>query len=626
MAARAPGRAASLLALLLAAAAGGALQGEAADLPAAPRPDLVPSALATRPGNLTDNATATLVATLLNQGNGSAPAVNVTFAVDGEPLARAHAPALDAYASAELEVAWNATEGNHTVRVAVDPEDEVNESDEANNVANFTLRVRPAPPPLPDLVVIDVGPRDPDVPVGENATFQARVLNTGAGPAANVTVRFEVDGDPLGNASVERLEAREGATLRSEGWRVRPGNHTVRAAVDPKDNVTEENEGNNVLAVRFRAAEGLFLGPDLRVSDVFVDPPNLTAGMDVAFVALIDNPGTEARENFTVLFLLDNATLKEVQLQGMGANGTAQVRAGWHAQAGEHVLDVQVDAEGRVNDSSRLNNALPLRFAVPRPDQRPDLVLDLLTAPAVIDVGDEVRLTAVVRNNGTWPSRATGVRFAVDGVVLDTAALPTLLPGQTASVASPPWTATPGNHVMLAKVDPQSLVAEDGERDNVLVRNLTVPRGLDANLTARADLVVAKLSWEPLAPAPGQGVVLRALVANRGNRTVGPFQVEFVVDGQVLDREPLAGLGTEPAVLLSRPWTAAPGTHTLGVRVDPTDQRRERQEGNNVAYAVLEVKAPGLFARPVPGPDAWLAAAAAACAASWRPSRQRPKR
>ncbi|MCA1814298.1 MAG: hypothetical protein LC624_10180 [Halobacteriales archaeon] len=561
-------------------------------------PDLVAVNLTSDPARLNANVSATFTVRIANHGNASSNATTVRFAVDGALLGNASLPILDPARNASVSSpVWLAIEGNHTLDVTVDPGNASGQDANAtrNDDATFAISVGPAGPRQADLVVLDVAPEDSQPQPGVNVTFKARIANLGDGPAGAFTVSFLVDEEILGNATVPHgLLPGEGVTVRSPGWVVAGGNHSISAFADPQDAIPEQNEGNNQLTLPFRASAALFAGADVRVGDVLIDPPQPQPGKLLNFTALVQNPGIAVAQTFAVLFLLDNDTLDRQLVHGLAANGTVELRVSWVATAGAHELVVQADPEGAVNDTSRLNNALPLDFTVPTLDERADLVLDLLTAPANVDVGDRIGFTAVVRNQGTWPSVGTVVKFLVDGSELGNARIGPLQPGDTARAASPPWNATRGLHVLTARVDPAHVVPEWDELNNTLTRNLTVPTiaGLDASLLP--DPAVLKVRWQPLQPKEGETVVLEAVVGNAANGTAGSFRITFLLDGTEFDAARVPGVGSDQVHVLSKPWTAQPGQHTVGARLD-LDNGLEREQGNDVAYAVLDVPSTGLF-------------------------------
>lgn len=97
-----------------------------------------------------------------------------------------------------------------------------------------------------DLAVVSVTPSGGPFVPGEPVTFLVAVRNNGTVPVNNVEVALLVDGTAVVNATVGSIPPGE---LRGFAlpWTVLPGQHTIRAAVDPSDRLSEFDETNNVL-------------------------------------------------------------------------------------------------------------------------------------------------------------------------------------------------------------------------------------------------------------------------------------------------------------------------------------------------------------------------------------------
>jgi len=85
-----------------------------------------------------------------NQGSSPLPPVPIVLAVDDEQYAEWRLPAaLSPGASAAWELTWTAVRGSHVVLAAVDPLNDVVESNEANNSGFISLGVGMEPEPSP---------------------------------------------------------------------------------------------------------------------------------------------------------------------------------------------------------------------------------------------------------------------------------------------------------------------------------------------------------------------------------------------------------------------------------------------------------------------------------------------
>jgi hypothetical protein len=105
-------------------------------------------------------------------------------------------------------------------------------------------------PALPDLALTDADLTlsAERVRGGDEVTITAEVRNIGDAGATDVAVRFEVDGEPLGDVqSIATIEAGSSDTA-SVVWSTRQlnGEHTITVTADPDGAITELDEANNV--------------------------------------------------------------------------------------------------------------------------------------------------------------------------------------------------------------------------------------------------------------------------------------------------------------------------------------------------------------------------------------------
>lgn len=137
-------------------------------------------------------------------------------------------------------------------------------------------------------------------------------------------------------------------------------------------------------------------------------------------------------------------------------------------------------------------------LAAPAALSKPDLVVsDLSIQPVGPAAGETVTLSATVRNVGT--DQAVGsfnVRFQVDGILLDSPAVPFGLDVGRQETVSVRWTAEPGTHTITAEADqPFDRIDETSERNNTLVATVVV-RPSPSSLSPLSDLKVAVARFE----------------------------------------------------------------------------------------------------------------------------------
>ena len=242
---------------------------------------------------------------------GVSSSFNVSFSVDGAEIARTIVPMVAANGTAQASTLWTATTpGTHAVAFAADPDDEVRESDEANNTATITIIVRGP----------DLSPWNITIEAEANATytdpfaanFTSAPLPARLGGTVNVTFEAaNVGVDPVTDAfEVEVVQTQGHLGPPIPGWRFSasvtttlvpgahagpwtaawpvpssPGFYYLNVTVDAGDQAPESSEANNTFVVLITVS-----GPDYRIGGVD-GPAKVTAGATVSFAVEVRNDG-----------------------------------------------------------------------------------------------------------------------------------------------------------------------------------------------------------------------------------------------------------------------------------------------------------------------------------------------
>ena len=281
--------------------------------------------------------------------------------------------------------------GSYLVRVEIDPvtsdrpAGRVRERVETNNLVDTPILIQG-----PDLMPLglDLVPPSP-VAQGDKVTLKASLVNLGVEPAGNFVVDFSWCGvvDPTGLAP--ELRCHSVGSVSFPGMSVNnpelvewildtsvlsPGEYLVRVAVDPSDEVQEQNELNNELLVPLvilgGAAES---AADLVPSSLSLDSAS-TGRVRVS--ARITNQGQEPAGAFVVQFFYEDKSrpaalpqwvLFDVRLAaGLGADETTRLQATLsNPPCGPFQITVVVDAAGEVGESDEGNNAISKTVVLP---------------------------------------------------------------------------------------------------------------------------------------------------------------------------------------------------------------------------------------------------------------------
>ncbi|MFL5741632.1 MAG: CARDB domain-containing protein [Flavisolibacter sp.] len=136
---------------------------------------------------------------------------------------------------------------------------------------------------------------------------------------------------------------------------------------------------------------------------------------------------------------------------------------------------------------------------------------------------------------------------------------------------------SPGVHFIKIITDDTGIVAEEDETNNAFTTFITVPA---------PDLTVSKISVTPTAVSPGSSVVFKATIKNSGKHCTG-FLVRFEVNGvQIGAKKSVSSLNEKDAVeVTSDPFTVTNAENTCGplvtVTADSDAAITESDETNN---------------------------------------------
>lgn len=164
-----------------------------------PPPDLVIEQLTWSPENPTENSTMAFAVTVKNEGPGGAGSVCIDLYIDDSALGQEAIPGIDAGASVTRNFTWKARAGSHNIRVVADAENDVVETDEANNEksADFSASLPPEAPPAPVPGPVSISRPKPLASVklsnqsgtavpGEDVIFNLDAANDAASPGMTI--------------------------------------------------------------------------------------------------------------------------------------------------------------------------------------------------------------------------------------------------------------------------------------------------------------------------------------------------------------------------------------------------------------------------------------------------------
>jgi len=506
------------------------------------------------------------------------------------------------YGTATFDLALYA--GSYDFYVKVDPENDIEEGSETNNIASRSITVRPIEFQGIDLAISSSGisfiplyPRE-----GDTITISAIIRNSGDRDAHDVGVKL-YDGNPIsGTQLVEHtystiMSGHEKTLTLTANFP--EGSHEIYVVVDPDNTLQEISEINNT------AQKTLTIMPpgeviDLAVTtdDIRFEPQVPEVGEEVTIVCGIRNAGTVRVENVKVRIYEGNPTAGgrllypefTISFIDAGVFGSITIHHDTTDWGGDHLIYVVADPENAIIEEDEENNRASRILTVSSLG-----VIDVAVTAAGITfnpaepvTGDSVTVNCVVENIGDENVSQADVSFYVDGQLLgdDTAAD---IPAGGSAPASISWdtTSLPGVHIISVVVDLSNTIPEINEFNNEAEKEITVKA---PNLSVSAD----DLNFSNPAPLQGETFTLTAVVHNIGDIdtediTAALYDGDPEGGGIKLDETtigPISAGSTDNAVFSLALDT---GTYKLYVAVDPQNVIVEANEKNNIAARSITV-------------------------------------
>ncbi len=319
---------------------------------------------------------------------------DVSFFSDGQLIADDTINSIGAGGVANASVVWIPDVGTHTIRVEIDSQDFIGESDETNNSAEIVTVV-----PMPDLAPHDILVNDGAVysyPDPELVSYTSDVITTYIGQSTTLSLNLSNFQAPFFNTDF-RVEFYETSGLGgppskpafydsgllsslgtgeshgplSSAW-IAPspaGNYFVNMTVDIDQDVPESSEGNNTFILLFQVLE-----PD-EVDYTPVTTMNsrvkMTVGDDVNITSRVENLGiTAASADTTIAFYeqSDPSTLLHqdtvIPLNG-GETSASVFGFDWIPPGtGTYVIVIEVDYYDDIPETNETNNLVSVTIEV----------------------------------------------------------------------------------------------------------------------------------------------------------------------------------------------------------------------------------------------------------------------
>ena len=326
--------------------------------------DLLPVGITT-PNYIEAGQPAPVTVAVSNIGSSEASDFPVALYAGESLIETRNVSSLAAGASLNVDFTWTPSEaGEITLKAVVDPENSVQESNEANN--EMTKAVLVSTTPLPDLKItsLSAGSAYLNRPV----TITASVSNSGFAEASSFATAFYAGEELIDTKTVDSLATGASVDLNFTWTPSATGEIILKVVVDVNHAVNEANENNNERTFTVNVEEPPL--SDLTVSQIS-RPFYIFPGTEASFTVALKNRGMGEACNFSVGFYVyqgDTLIFGQTQtVSYLAGAGTIDVAFNWTPPAtGSYTLKAVADPENAIEETNETNNERILAISTTR--------------------------------------------------------------------------------------------------------------------------------------------------------------------------------------------------------------------------------------------------------------------
>ncbi|MBF9238737.1 T9SS type A sorting domain-containing protein [Hymenobacter sp. BT683] len=515
--------------------------------------------------------------------------------------------------------------GTYYILFVVDFQNQVGETNEANNVSAVSITV--APPGI-DLVIQYEQLSPSTVVAGQQIEVSATLMNEGNTATNSSSMGFYFSTNQTFDANDVLLSNRISGMLAPYQYSYNsaypvvpagtaPGTYYVLFVADPQNTVVEANETNNVRSLPLTVVPPTI---DLVVQSAYLNPTSVATGGTTSASCYLYNQGNAMANPATVGYYLSTNSVLDASDVLLGNSRSPLVGGSYlspyvdltvpaSTAVGTYYVLFVADYLNQLVETNEGNNLASVMLQVVAPS------IDLSFSQAYVSPyttapGNAINTSCYVENRGNTPSPSSTVSYYLStNQVLDAGDVLMLTsPGGVLPASQyysrynapiVPVGTVPGSYQVLFVLDPQNAVAETNETNNVTAQPLLV-------VAREVELSIAQPYVNPLATAPGNAISTNCSIQNSGNSVVANSTIGYYLStNQVLDASdvllatnvggPLAAgqsdyRNSNPVI----PASVTPGTYYVLFVADPLNAVTETNETNNVAAVALLVEAPGI--------------------------------
>ena len=321
--------------------------------PLAPNTDLSIGSIACNPENPLIGDAVNITVTVKNKGPGNAPPSHVAYYMDETLLDSVYVREMLPGSTNTIDnIIWYAEYGIHELKILIDCNNSVFETDENNN--ETTLKLTAA---APDLVISNITWMPVNPGTGEEVNFTVTIKNQGNTKAGSSYLTYYVDGQTRGYHFIDEIEA--GETInRVFTWEMQAASQVFKVIIDEDDDVPEIHEYNNEKNVYLPSA-------DLLVTDITCSPENPSENTSITFFINIMNQGDGPSPESRIVYYFNGSIYGSRDIEQIQPGAIVTDNFTWTARAGKHELKAVADGTNLFVETNESNNALGVLIFVP---------------------------------------------------------------------------------------------------------------------------------------------------------------------------------------------------------------------------------------------------------------------
>ena len=388
-----------------------------------------------------------------------------------------------------LNVIWEANMvGNCSINITADPDNRILEINESNNSLTIPVYIE-----APDLTVKSLVIDPSDLIEGNTTNITATIANIGDRDANNVTIAFYDRGNHIQSGDWRLGEGNPEVTLNqpdAAGIRV----HFKKLELPGAASINIYDENGNPVTIMGITASNMWTQ--------WIPGSSVNIEMDCPSISFAEIDRYEYHKIFNKTSL------------SLEANTSKDIQTKWTAYpSGPHEISMIVDPEDAIIELNETNNEQTRINVVQGPDINVDLTLDNMNPVE----GDIINITGFIKNIGVLPANDFTVRIDIDNICITESVNISLLRNETLNISTA-WTAIMGDHTIQVTADPDEILFETSEENNVVSINVFVNA---------PDLNVTNIEFYPQNLTDGDESWINATITNQGFQEANNFSLDI---------------------------------------------------------------------------------------------------